>query len=268
MFSQTNQPEVTLEQYQEAEDILHARTTRQSNIANYYMCGVQKLFAMYKTCQENKFDDSTPCAKVTLALANIMHEQTALIEDNGEYRHEFPLREKSFELYEEVTQRYPDCKDPNVLAAALFNQADNARWGMNKECNYEESVVIYNSIINNPEVTDKNIIAWTKGRLGDSYQNGQGVERDTAKSAQLFQEIVDDADNISDKSIVAWAEFWVADAYENGYGREKDLAKAAQLFNQITKTYVTTDPIAVIYARERAENLEKQIYKADTKTHQ
>ncbi len=252
---------VTMEQYQETENLLYARRTEQSNVANYYRCGVQKLYDLYKKCKETAPTDSTPCAKVTLALARVLHEQTALSydEENNIVYELPPHRVKSFELFEEVTNSYPDCKDPNVLALALFYQADNARWGMSKDQDYELSIALYNDVINNPEVTDQNVIAWAKGRLGDSYREGQGVEVDLVKSAQYFQDILDNANNISDKSIVAWAEYWIADAYEHGKGCEKDTEKAAQMFSQITQTYVKTDPIAVIYARERAESLKNQL---------
>jgi TPR repeat protein len=194
-----------------------------------------------------------------LALARVYHEQTALI-DQKDGRYEFPLRKQSFELFEEVTARYPQADAPNVLALAKFYQADNARWGNTKPQNYEESIRLYREIIDNPLVTDQNVVAWAKGRLGDSYREGQGVKQDPVKSVQIFQDIIDTADAISDKSIVAWAEFWVADAYEHGNGQEKDVNKAAQLFDQITKRYVKTDPVAVMHARARASqinNLEK-----------
>ncbi len=245
--------EVTMEQYEEAENLLYARTAQQSNVANFYMFGVQKLHELYQTCKESGPQDSVPCAKVTLALARAFHEHTALIDENG--HHEFPLRKQSFELFEEVTVRYPQANDPNVWALAKFYQADNARWGCNKPQDYEESITRYQEIIDNPLVTDKNVVAWAQGRLGDSYREGQGVEQDSVKSVQMFQGIIDNADAISDKSIVAWAEFWVADAYEHGKGREQDVNKAAQLFDEITKRYVKTDPVAVMHARTRASQI-------------
>ncbi len=253
-----DQHEVTMERYQEAENLLYARTAQQSNVASYYIFGVQKLCEMYQTCKKNPHSDDTPCAKVTLALAKALYEQTALIDEQGNNgNYEFPLRKKSFELFDEVTACYPDCQDPNVLAVATFYQADNARRGHNKQKDYVQSIKLYQEVINNPAVTDNNVVAWAKGRLGDSYREGQGVEIDHVKSVRMFQDIIDNANNISDKSIVAWAEFWIADAYEHGLGREKDVNKAAYLFNQITKTYVKTDPVAVIHARARAEKLEK-----------
>lgn len=246
--------EVTMEQYEEAENLLYARTAQQSNVANYYTFGAQRLHELYETCKENAAQDSAPCAKVTLALARVFYEHSALKEEQkGHY--EFPLRKQSFELFEEVTARYPQVHDPNVWAMAKFYQADNARWGCSKPQDYEESITLYQEIIDNPLVTDKNVIAWTKGRLGDSYREGQGVEQDPVKSVQMFQDIVDTADTISDKSIVAWAEFWVADAYEHGRGVEKDKNKAAERFDQITKRYVKSDPVAVMYARTRARDV-------------
>lgn len=254
MLNAADHGEVTMEQYEEAENLLYARTVQQSNVANYYTFGVQKLCKLYQTCKTSAPQDSTPCAKVTLALAKVFHEQAALIDEkNG--RCEFPLRKKSFELFDEVTVRYPQVNDPNIWAAAKLYQADNARWGANKPQDYEQSIRCYQEIIDNPLVTDKNVVAWAKGRLGDSYREGQGVKQDHVKSVQLFQDIIDIADTISDQSIVAWAEFWVADAYEYGRGREKDVNKAAQLFDRITKSYVKTDPVAVMYACTRASQI-------------
>jgi tetratricopeptide (TPR) repeat protein len=254
MLNAADHGEVTMEQYEEAENLLYARTAQQSNVANYYTFGVQKLYELYQACKENAPQDSTPCAKVTLALAKVFHEYAALTDEkNGHY--ELPLRKESFELFDEVTVRYPQANDPNVWAVAKFYQADNARWGCTKPQDYEQSIKSYQEVIDNPLVTDKNVVAWAKGRLGDSYREGQGVHQDHAKSVQLFQDIIDNADTISDKSIVAWAEFWVADAYEHGRGREKDLNKAAQLFDRITKIYVKTDPVAVMHARIRVNQI-------------
>ena len=248
--------EVAMQQYQEAENLLYARTAQQSNVANYYSFGVQKLCELYQPCHKNALADSTSCAKVTLALAKALYEQTAVIDENGNHgNYQYPTRVRSFDIFNEVVDRYPACEDPNVLAVAKFYQADNARWGQSKKQNYEQSITLYQEVIENPLVTDNNVVAWAKGRLGDSYREGQGVQQDPAKSVQLFQDIIDNAHNTSDKSIVAWAEFWVADAYEHGRGHEKDVNKAANLFDQITKTYVKTDPVAVIHARGRAEKL-------------
>lgn len=249
----SDRDEVTMAQYQEAENLLYARTAQQSNVGSFYSFGVQKLCGLYQTCKKNGPRDSMPCAKVTLALAKAMYEQNALIDDNG--GHVYPLQKKSFELFEEVTTRYPDAGDPNVWALATFYQADNAFFGCNKQRDFAQSTKLYQEVINNPAVTDNNVVAWAKGRLGDSYRDGKGVEQDPVKSVQLFQNIIDNDNTTSDKSIVAWAEFWVADAYEHGRGREKDVNKAAHLFEQITQTYAKTDPVAVIHARGRAEKL-------------
>ncbi len=245
---------VTSAQYQEAENLLYARNPQQSNYANYYKEGVKKLCTLYQACHKQVAQDSAPCAHVTLALAKAYHEQLAFDEHGN---HAYPLRAKSFELFDEVTARYPDVRDPNVWAVATFYQADNARWGMNKPQNYAESVALYKQVIAHPAVTDTVVVAWAQGRLGDSYREGQGVTRDAVKSVQLFQAIIDNAHNISDKSIVAWAEFWVAGAYEHGSGREKDPNKARDLFDAITKTYIETDPVAVEHAQWRKNNIKQ-----------
>lgn len=251
--------DVTNQEYQEAEKLMYARNNQLSNHANYYSFGVQKMCELYQRCKRNPAPDSTPCAQVTLALAKAFYEQLPLIKEEGNGHHyEYPLRKKSFELFEEVTTRYPACNNANVLAKATFYQADNARFGFTKKIDFAQAVHLYQSVVNNPLVTDTSLIAWAQGRLGDSYRVGEGVEKDVVKSVQCFQSIIDNEKHIPDRSIVAWAEYWVADAYQHGAGREKDTSKATAIFTAMLTTYEKTDPVAVIYARERLEKLKQQ----------
>jgi hypothetical protein len=90
--------EATMEKYEEAENLLYARTARQFNVTNYYVFGVQKLCKMYQACKHAAVD-STLRAKITLALAKALYEQMALIDEKGKENMEFAIFLYSSEKY-------------------------------------------------------------------------------------------------------------------------------------------------------------------------
>lgn len=134
---------------------------------------------------------------------------------------------------------------------ALHNLGDGAYWGFCEERNWTKALSYYRRILDNPERTDANTLAWTKGRVADAYREGDGVEQDHAKSLELFQEIEDCDEKITDKSIVAWAKYWKAHAYQHGKGVKQDPEKALVIFTDIVNTYNPHDPIAVEYAQKQ-----------------
>ncbi|KAH3763157.1 hypothetical protein Pelo_4988 [Pelomyxa schiedti] len=65
-------------------------------------------------------------------------------------------------------------------------------------------------------------------RLGVCYLRGEGVQRDLARAAQLFQESADDCDS---RAYLGWCHLW------GGCGLTRDVAKALELLKKSGLTW-------------------------------
>lgn len=214
--------------------------------------GVGILQSIVQKCKEETLNrDNAAYARTVYALGNAYWNGRGINKD----------RRTACEHYHEVLKNsanLPNNDKNNIENNARLRLGDGAYWGFCEERSWTKALSYYFKILANPEKTDSNILAWTKGRVADAYREGDGVKQDHVKSLALFQEIENDDQNISDKSIVAWAKYWKAHAYQHGRGVQQNTQQALAIFTDIVNSYKSQDPIAVEYAQKQIDEIKSK----------